>query len=295
MLRLRRRVAFLVWLVFAMPSAGRAQQSINPQDAVRPSQPNPLISEADAHYARRQDGRVGALAGGREIALAIAGYDSAARAPDNAEARWKLARALYFKAAYTGLDEAGQKAVYDKARLAGEQAIAIVERRVRNPMPFDSKHDPDAAPSYFWAAVAWGRWALATGKIEAASKGAAEKVRDYANVVIGLDPAFEDGGGFRVLGRLHDQAPWIPFVTASASRDEAVRNLRMAMKMEPHSLINRLFLAEALASGNAAEKAEAILLAQSVVADSPSPARLVEELKIQSDAREDLKKWKPAP
>jgi tetratricopeptide (TPR) repeat protein len=288
-------MAWPVWfagLVLVLPARVGAQQSINPQESVRPSGSNPLIAEGDAHYGRRQDGRTGGLAGGREIALAIAGYDSAAQAPDNAEARWKLARALCFKGSYTGLDEEGQRAVYDKARAAGEQAIQIVERRVRNPLPFDSKHDPDAVPSLYWAAVAWGEWAVATGKAEAARKGAAEKVRDYANAVIGIDQAFEDAGGFRVLGRLHDQTPRIPGLTEWVSHDEAVRYLRLAIKIEPRSLINRLFLAEALASGSAADKADAIALAQGVAADAPSPVRLVEELKIQSDARKDLERWK---
>lgn len=284
-----------VWfagIVLALPAHAGAQQSINPQEIPRPSAANPLITEGDLHYNRRQDGRMGAVAAGREIALAIAGYDSAAQAPDNVEARWKLARALCFKGSYTGLDEESKTAVFDKARRAGEEAIQIVERRVRNPQPFSAKHDADAVPSYYWAAVAWGQWALATGKVEAARTGAAEKVRDYATAVIGMDDAFEEGGGFRVLGRLHDQAPKIPFVTEWVSHDDAIKNLRLAIKIEPRSLINRLFLAEALASGSAAEKAEAVTLAQGVAADSPSPVRLVEELKLQSDARTDLERWK---
>ena len=289
---MRRRFPLVPVLVLVFPIGAVAQQTINPPDPLRPAAANPLIADADTHYTRRQEGRVGDLASGREIALAIAGYDTATQAPDNAEARWKLARALYFKGAYTGLDAAAQVAVYDKARRAGDEAIRIVERRVRNPTPFEAKRDPDATPSYFWAAVAWGQWALVSGKIEAAKTGAAEKIRDYATVVIGLDPDFEDGGGYRVLGRLHDQAPWIPFFTGWVSRDEAVKNLRLALKVEPKSFINRVFLAEALWRGSGAEKAEAIRLTESVVADAPSPARLVEEFKLQNDAREDLKKWK---
>lgn len=281
-------------LALSLAEAGSAQQSLNPPESVRPSGQNPLVAEGDSHYARRQEGRVGALASSREISLAIAAYDRAAEAPDNAETRWKLARALYFKGIYTGLDQASRAAVFDKARRAGDEAVAIVERRVRNPMPFDVKRDTDAAPSYYWAAVAWGQWALASGKIEAAKTGAADRIRGYAVAVIGLDPEFEEGGGFRVLGRLHDQAPWIPFVTGWVSRDEAVKNLRLALRVDPRSMINRIFLAEALATGSAEEKAEAIRLVESVVADAPSPARIVEELKLQNDAREDLKRWSGA-
>jgi hypothetical protein len=292
---MRSSVFFSAAFAFALAEAGIAQQSLNPQENVRPSGQNPLVAEGDSHYARRQEGRVGALGNGREIMLAIAAYDEAAQAPDNAEARWKLARALYFRGSYTGLDQASRAAVFDKARRRGDEAVAIIERRARNPLPFDAKKDVDAVPSYFWAAVAWGQWALASGKLEAAKTGAADKIRDYATQVIGLDPDFEDGGGFRILGRLHDQSPWIPFVTGWVSRDEAVKNLRLAIKAAPKSIINRIFLAEALWSGSPEEKAEAIRLAESVVADAPSPSRIVEELKLQEDARADLRKWKPAP
>src|SRR5512137_2638366 len=100
-----RSSAFLSAVVaLTLADTGIAQQSLNPQETVRPSGQNPLVAEGDSHYARRQEGRVGALASGREISLAVASYDEAARAPDNAEARWKLARALYFRGAYTGLD-----------------------------------------------------------------------------------------------------------------------------------------------------------------------------------------------
>jgi tetratricopeptide (TPR) repeat protein len=279
-------------LALTLAGAGAAQQSVNPPEMVRPSTQNPLVAEGDGHYSRRQEGRIGGMASGREISLAIAAYDEAARAPDNAEARWKLARALYFRGMYTGLDRASQAAVFDKARRRGDEAVAIVERRARNPLPFDAKKDTDAAPSYFWAAVSWGQWALASGKLEAAKTGAADKIRTYALAVIGLDPEFEDGGGFRVLGRLHDQSPAIPFVTGWVSREEAVKNLRQALAIAPRSMINRVFLAEVLSKGSEEEKAEAVRLAESVVTDAPSPSRIVEELKFQNDAREDLKKWK---
>ena len=59
-------------------------------------------------------------------------------------------------------------------------------------------------------------------------------------------------------------------------------------------IINRIFMAEVLWSGSAEEKAEAIQLAESVAADAPSPTRIVEELKLQEDARADLRKWKAA-
>jgi hypothetical protein len=291
-------VALLAFLVLVTQERVEGPNAIN-----LPSQ-NPLITEADTHYSRRQDGRVGARANSREIAQAVAGYDRAAEAPDNAEARWKLARALYFQAAYTGQDAEAQQAIYDKARRAGEEAVRIVERRARSKgvTSFEGRSpadvaaavvsDRDALPTFFWTGVAWGQWALVSGKMKAARTGAAEKIRDDASIVIALDPLFEDGGGYRILGRLHHQAPKIPLLTFWVSRDKAVENLRRAVAVNERNFVNRHFLAEALADGGPAERAEAVRIEESLAADAPSPGHLVEDLSIQEEARKNLAKWK---
>ena len=268
---------------------------------------NPLVAEGDRWYGRRQEGRSGDQAGALPINRAIAAYDEATRDPDFVEARWKLVRALYFKGAYTGLDADSRKAVFAKARRVAEEAIGILDKTLEQkgfkglldavPEALASaglKDRTDAAPVYFWAAVAWGEWALSTGKVEAAKNGAAEKIRDYSSTVVGLAPAFEEGGGYRILGRLNDQAPWIPFLTGWVSRDDAVKYLRLAMAQNARNFANRHFLAEALWGGSAAEKAEALQLEETLVSDAPSPAHLIEDLKIQSDARKNLAEWKKA-
>ncbi len=290
--------------ILALALLAASQQKVEGPDAIRLPDRNPLIVEADAHYGRRQEGRVGAAANPREIAQAVSGYDRAAQAPDSAEARWKLARALYFQGAYTGQDADSQRAIYEKARRVSEEAIGILQRRgkARNAPSIEGRSpaevaaligsDRDGVPTFFWAAVAWGQFALASGKIQAVRTGAAEKIRDYAETVIAIDPEFEDGGGYRVLGRLHHQAPKIPILTPWVSREKAVENLRHAVAVNGRNLVNRHFLAEALADGNSAERAEAIAIEEAVVADAPSPGHLVEELAIQEEARKNLVKWK---
>jgi tetratricopeptide (TPR) repeat protein len=295
-------------LLFFLAAAEIFAQTSGMKDPNRgPGGPrNPLVVDGDRWYGRRQEGRNGSIASVGPINQAIANYDEAARAPDQVEARWKLARALYFKGSYTGLDEDSRRAVFDKAKRVSEEAIAIlnkglsgniegVQDAVRFGPEFLSgklKDRSDAAPTYFWAAVAWGEWALARGKVDSAKSGAAETIRDYALTVMGLDPDFEDGGGYRILGRLHDQAPWIPFITGWVSEEEAVKYLRLAMDKDSRNFVNRHFLAEALHKGDAKAKAEAITLEEGLVSDAPSPQHLVEELKIQDDARKNLAAWK---
>jgi tetratricopeptide (TPR) repeat protein len=268
--------------------------------------PNPLVTEGDKLYLKRQDGRLGIKASVGPINRAISYYDRAAEAPDLVEARWKLVRALYFKGVYTDLDPEARKAVFIKARRVSEDAIGILNRSLEQkgikglldltPELLAGKlaDRSDAAPTYFWAAAAWGQWALSMGKVEAAKTGAADTIRDYALTVIGLDPNFEEGGGYRILGRLNDEAPWIPFVTGWVSREEALRALRLAVAVDPKNLANRHYLAEALWKGDAAEKAEALKLEETVLMESPSPLHLVEDLTIQDAARANLAAWKKA-
>ncbi len=259
------------------------------------------LADADSHYVRRDAGHVGSRADPREIVEAISGYErAAARDAESAEVRWKLARALYFFGTDTGADDSTRRTSYDRARRAGEDAIAIIARR-RSPGARPRELDParaaalvrgdrDAAPAWFWTAVAWGEWALASGRVEAARRGAATRIRDDSATLIRIDPLFEEGGGHRILGRLHDQAPKIPFITGWVSRDEAIRNLRMAVEIAPSNLVNLHFLAEALA--HRGELAEAARIEARVADAVPSARHLVEELAIQESARRNLATWK---
>ncbi|HEY1433865.1 MAG TPA: hypothetical protein VGG65_00740 [Thermoanaerobaculia bacterium] len=304
------RRSLRVALVFGLAAAAaRAQQPQGPSSVTdRPQQfsQNPLIVEGDRMYTRRQDGRVGAKASPGPINEAIAAYDKATADPHFVEARWKLMRALYFKGCYTGLDDDSRKAVFEKAKRVGDEAIAILgasleEKGIKGYIEFgpealagNLKDRSDAAPTYYWAAACWGQWALASGKIEAARKGAADKIRDDGLTVIGLDPEFEEGGGYRIVGRLNDQAPWIPFITGWVSREEALKYLRLANQVNAHNFANRHFLADALHRGDAKEQAEAVAIEEALIADSPSPQKIVEELTMQELARQTLAAWKKA-
>ena len=248
--------------------------------------PNPVLAAADAAWVRRDEGRAGPRASSRRISEAVSGYETAAASPDSIEARWKLARALFFEAKFTGLAPEAQRALFEKARDAGEEALARLGGRGES-----LAADPDAAPAYFWTAVAWGEWAQVVPRVKAAKTGAAARVRDYAAKVIAIDPRFEEGGGYRILGRLHDRAPRIPFITGWVSRAEALRNLRLAVEVAPRNFVNRHFLAEALASGDRPAREEAIRIEQEVVADAPSPAHLVEDVAVQEEAKKHLAAW----
>ncbi len=149
----------------------------------------------------------------------------------------------------------------------------------------------DAVAAFYWAAADWGKWALAFGKTAAVKQGAAAKIRDYAEAVIRLDPAYDGGGGYRILGRLHHQTPSIPFFTGWASRSEALKNLRLAVQTDPKNALGREFLAEAIWDYDTAHRDEAVAMMKALVAETPPPDWALEVRRAQEDAAAKLKEW----
>jgi len=281
----------------------------------QPSLPNPQeramqglrignsIASGDGHYMRRSDGRQGAVADPREIDAALDDYDAVMKkSRKDADAKWKYLRATYFKAEYTGLAEAQKAALYERAQPVAEDAVAAQRARAAEksggrPSALEPSEigkalegDAIAGETFFWAAVTWGQWSLVHGKMAAVKQGVAAKVRDDARATIAIDPKLEDGGGYRVLGRLHAVSPKVIFFTGWIDRDEALKDLREAARIAPDNLVNQLFLAEAIHEYSD-DRAPAVDLLRAVLAATPHPDHLVEDLKIQEDAKRDLQAW----
>lgn len=276
----------------------------SPQDkAMEELRLRSLANEGDLHYLKRAEGRSGEVASAKEITASLDAYAALfARDRQDLDSRWKYLRSTYFKAEYTGLDDAQKAALYDRAKPVAEEAIDLLRKRAgekvgRSPKSLEPQEvgralagDQSAAETFFWTAVNWGQWGLAHGKWAAARAGVASRVRDDSKTAIAIDPKLEDGGGYRVLGRLHAVSPKIPFVTGWIDREEAVQDLRQAVSIAPENLINQLFLAEALHEWTS-RKSESADILRRVIAATPHPDHLVEDLHAQATARQDLERW----
>src|SRR6185503_3340067 len=91
------------------------------------------------------------------------------------------------------------------------------------------------------------------------------------------DPSFEQGGGERILGRLHDQCPRIPLLTGWISHGKAVAYLRQALARGPENTVNQFFLAEALLNHEPAAQDEARRLLEACARAVPRPEYAVED------------------
>ena len=260
---------------------------------------NAQVAEGDKLYAARAEGAQGAHAKAAPVDAAIAAYQRAVAADANdLEAHWKLLRAYRYKGAYVAANNEQKKQIYGAAKTAGEKAIAAAykklgasEKTAEKQVADAARKTPGAAEVFLWDAVNWGEWALAYGKLAAARQGAADRIRREATIAHLADSRLEGGAPSRVLGRLHDQTPRIPFVTGWASSKEALRFLNESLKADPDNKLTMLFLAEAMVANDSSTKAQAKQILRGVVNNPNNPEYSVEDAAAVEDAKALLAKW----
>jgi hypothetical protein len=260
------------------------------------------MSDGDQHWNARAEGHQGGRAKAAQIDAAITAFQKAvAQEPSNLEARWKLLRAIRFKGAYVASTNDEKKRVYGIGKTEGDAAIAVINRLlsskgIKADAPekqiADAAHTiPGAGEVFFWDSVNWGEWALAFGKMAAVREGAADRIRREATIAMLADPKMDGGGPQRVLGRLHDETPHVPFLTGWASSKEAVRFLKESNKIDPSNKITRVFLADAMVSNDSKSGPEAIRILREVINSPNDPNYEVESARAQEDAKALLQEW----
>lgn len=262
------------------------------------------VAEGDQHWAARAEGHQAGKARPVHVDAAIAAYQKAiAQNPNDLEARWKLLRALRFKGMYVASSADEKKAIYNQGKSAGKETMALLDRQlaghgVKSVKSASEKQVADAARAipgagevFLWDSINWGEWALVYGKLAAVKEGAADRIKREATIAMLVDPKLEGGSPARVLGRLHDQTPRVPFLTGWASSKEAVRLLNESIKIDPANKITRVFLAEAMVSNNSDTKPQAIQILKEVIAAPNPPEYEVEQAAATEDARALLRKW----
>jgi hypothetical protein len=262
------------------------------------------IADGDQQWAQRAEGQNAGHAKPAHADAALAAYQKAVAAnPNDLEARWKLLRSYRFKGQYVASSSDDKKKTYSDAKKAGDDAFVVLDRALRAKGVASITKDPEkkvadaaravpgATELFLWDSINWGEWALAYGKMAAAREGAADRIKREATIAYLADPKIEGGAPARVLGRLHDQTPHIPFITGWQSDKEAVRFLNESLKIDPTNKITRTFLAEAMVDNNSDSKPQAIQMLKETVSAPNDPQYEVEQAAATEDAKALLKKW----
>lgn len=230
---------------------------------------------------------------------AVAAYRAALElAPGDEEIQFKLLEALYFEGEFLTNRVQQRRVIYDQSVALSQKMVDSLQQRAAGTVPFDSlpreiqtaqlRAHPHAAKTYFWSAISWGLWGMSHGYLASARAGVAEIIREHAERVIEIDDQFSDGGGYRLLGRMHSVTPKIPFFTGWIQRDKGIKLLRQANAISIADPRNQFFLADALFSKNVKNKPEAVRLLKAVVERTPDPNYILEQSAIINEAQKLL-------
>ena len=172
--------------------------------------------DADQLYADRE-----ALPSAERAALLW--EERLARDGRDFEAAWKLSRARYWLGGHVAEDE--QREQY-------EQGVAVARRA--NVM------EPDRPEGHFWMAANMGALAESFGL--RAGLRYRSPIREQLEIVLRLDPGFQQGSADRALGRWYFKVPRL----FGGNNGRAVEHLERSLDYNPDSTASLFFLAEAL-------------------------------------------------
>ena len=212
-------------------------------------------------YNNRAEGAVGTQAQSKNIDQAIRHFERAMKIDALEEvAAVYLLRCYYYKGTFVLIDENARKAEYNKGKSLAEKMIAKY---------------PNSAALRFRYLTCLGKWAEVYGIFAAAKEGVADLMKEHSEKIIELDPEYENGGGYFMLGAVHFKSPYIPFILSWPDNDDAIIWLRKAFQTGAAIPVQKTYLAKALYKDKQEE--EAIRLVKEVISTPPDPEDLVEE------------------
>ncbi|MFH1059496.1 MAG: TRAP transporter TatT component family protein [Pseudomonadota bacterium] len=223
-----------------------------------PATADDLMAQAAAAYAQRADMK--------QARLAADLYAKALAAdPKSDTAAWRLSQAWFWIGINT--PEGQDVEPFEKSVNAAKQAVAI---------------NPNSLPGHYWLGVAYGVYGKAKGIMKSLSL--VDPIKEEMNWVISKDPKYENGGPYRVLGRLYFKLPGL----FGGDTDKAIANLKQAVQTGPSRWINHLYLAEVYLKEDQVPEAKALI--KQIIA-GPAETGFEPEYKIwKAEAEQLLKK-----
>ena len=230
------------------------------------------MDEGADFYSKRQDGSKGTLASTENIDKAIKQFSSALLSPESEkDAALYLLKSYYYKAEFAVQDKDEKKKIFNEGKALGEKYI---------------EKYPNSAEFRYWYLVNLGSWAQVYGILTAAREGVSDLMKTHSEKIIELDPEYQNGGGYFMLGAVHFKSPYIPFLLSWPDNDDAIKYLQLSVDTGNAEMNQKNYLARALSKDGQDKKARALL--EEVLKTKPSTATLVEDLDDIKEARQLL-------
>lgn len=190
------------------------------------------LEKGITYFNQRLEGSVKSSAKPEPITNAINNFQHALKnAATETDAALYLLKSYYFRGKYVHKDKEKQKFDFSKGKELGEKYI---------------KKYPDSAPFQYWYLVNLGSWSEVYGIITAAREGVADLMKEHSEIIISLDPEYENGGGYFMLGAVHFKSPYIPFLLSWPDNDDAIKYLTKALNIGEATSNQKVYLAQAM-------------------------------------------------
>lgn len=207
------------------------------------------------------------------INTAILFFHNELKTENDEKAIQYLLKCYYYKAAFVVRTKEEQQKNYYKGALMGEQAI---------------KAYPKNEAILMWYIANFSKYGESLGVVSSAKNGLADKVKLYTEKLIVLNPKFNDGAGYKILGVINYKVPHIPLVLTWPSKIKAEEYLKKALAINPKSISNLYYYAEFLSEVKRKEEAKIIL--KIGVETPPRKTNLIEDMYDISQAKKLLEK-----
>ena len=225
-------------------------------------------------YNHRAEGSIEDQANPKQIKDAIEFFQFAMD-ESKVEAVVGLLKSYYFKGKYIAKTENEKKVIYNSAK---ELALENLDKYPKN------------VELHYWYLSNLGSWAEVYGILTAAKEGVADQMKDHALTIIELNPNYEDGGGYFMLGAVHYKSPYIPFFLSWPDNDEAIKWLKKANETGEAKPVQKVYLAQALYKNK--EKSSAISLLEEVTNMTPKKVESLADWEQIKKARILLKEYR---
>ena len=228
------------------------------------------------HYNKRHEGCIEDRAKPMQIERAITYFENVLSNETNKkEAALYLLKSYYFKGKFAEEDKDLKKKILKKGKDFG---LGLIEEF------------PNSVECRYWYLVNLGSWAEEYGIFAAAKEGVADQMKYHSGKIISLNPEYENGAGYFLLGAVHYKAPYIPFILSWPNNKEAIKYLRLAYDTGDVDIAQMVYLSQALHKGK--RKDEAIFLIEKAMNVEPSKDNYASDWEWIKKAKNIFHKYK---
>jgi tetratricopeptide (TPR) repeat protein len=232
---------------------------LRPALSACPQETKSLTLQGDELFAQRGD-----LDKAKEGLIRY--HDALARNEDPYAVYWRMARIEYWIGDHTA-DSKEKKRIFEMGINHAKKAVAL---------------DPKGVEGHYWLGVNYGVYGEAKGVLK--SLALVKPIKEAMRKVLAVDPAFDDGGADRVLGRVYYELPGL----FGGDKKKSLEHLLKSKEMGPQVGLTRIYLADTYLAMKDAAKAREEL--EFVIAMEPDPNLIPETAEEKEMARERLKR-----